>query len=136
MYGMWNIERNGLYQKWKELKKKKKRIISTRLNERRKGKKSRNLEREKEKEIGDRKAIRKTREHGGLEGYIVELRSKMADNRADNGSNDGKKKEEKKEPGNFIRGVNTNWRQRRILPRRSPRPHFSKSSPLNSARCH
>lgn len=24
MYGMWNIERNGLYQKWKELKKKEK----------------------------------------------------------------------------------------------------------------
>lgn len=82
------------------------------MNEERK----RNLERERDKEIGDRKAIRKTREHGGLGGYIVELGSKMADNRADNGSNGGKKKEEKKEPGNFIRGMNTNWRQRAYSP--------------------
>lgn len=99
MYGMWNIERNGLYQKWKELKKKEK-TNNLYEAERRKGKKSRNLEREKEKEIGDRKAIRKTREHGGLEGYIVELRSKMADNRADNGSNRvGKKKRREKRTG-------------------------------------
>lgn len=59
----------------------------------------RNLERERDKEIGDRKAIRKTREHGDLEGYIVELGSKMADNRADNGSNGGKKKRREKRTG-------------------------------------
>lgn len=67
----------------------------------RKGKRERERER-------NRKAIKKTREHGGLGGYRSKMAACAADNRAGNG---GKKKK-----GNFIRGMNTNWRQRAYSP--------------------
>lgn len=63
-------------------------------------------ERKRERER-NRKAIKKTREHGGLGGYRSKMAACAADNRAGNG---GKKK------GNFIRGMNTNWRQRAYSP--------------------